>query len=650
MIMFPASPFFLQNQEKRLILFGGKGGVGKTTCAAATSLHLAGLSPKASFLLVSTDPAHSLADALAGTTPPSNLTLLELDAQRSMERFKREHDEELRQIALKGTFLDEEDVASLLELSLPGLDELMAFLDIARWVETGKYATIIVDTAPTGHTLSLLAMPSLIDRWLQALDTLLAKHRYMRQVFSGRYNLDDLDRFLLDLSRLIKRMSALLQDPQSCRFVPVMLAEELSLNETLDLVAELEQQKVPLHEIVVNKLLSPGSCPACCRERDQQLGVLEKITETFSLNTLIGIPRYAEEVRGGASLERFWDGAGEITGPTMVRNPNLPAQLPRVEQPALPIPEGTTCAIFAGKGGVGKTTLACATALHLAQQAPERRILLFSTDPAHSLADCLLIPLGAEPTPVTAGLSAVEMDARKEFSRLRELYNREVEEFFQKLWPQMDLTFDREVVEKIFDLAPSGLDEIMALSQAIGYLSSGDYDLVILDPAPTGHLVRLLELPELVDRWLKLLFGLFLKYDQIFRLSKVTMRLVAISKDIKHLRQLLSDPQSTSLCAVATPTELAFEETRDLVAACEEIGLSVPHLFLNQVTESGHCPFCTKIKKAERQVTVKFRRSFAEKAITTVYRRGDPRGLLRLRELGQALYQSRASLQGELIR
>ena len=151
-----AKPEFLREEGLRLLLFGGKGGVGKTTCAAAAALTLARQHPARSFLLVSTDPAHSLADCFAGCPPVENLALRELDPQESLDRFKARHEEHLRTIALRGTFLDQADVAQLLDLSVPGLDEVMALLEIVAWVKEERYACIVVDTAPAGHTLRLL--------------------------------------------------------------------------------------------------------------------------------------------------------------------------------------------------------------------------------------------------------------------------------------------------------------------------------------------------------------------------------------------------------------------------------------------------------------------------------------------------------------
>src|ERR1035437_10923495 len=95
-------PSFFEQQGLQLLLFGGKGGVGKTTCATAAALTLAGGFPKSSYLLVSIDPAHSLADCLAGFLPPGNLTTLELNAAECLAKFKAKHHRELREIVSRG--------------------------------------------------------------------------------------------------------------------------------------------------------------------------------------------------------------------------------------------------------------------------------------------------------------------------------------------------------------------------------------------------------------------------------------------------------------------------------------------------------------------------------------------------------------------
>src|ERR1039457_2646808 len=139
-------PSFFDKQGLQLLLFGGKGGVGKTTCATSAALRMSALAPRRSLLLVSTDPAHSVRDSLAGHLPAGNLQVLELDAQQYLTVFREQNGRVLREIAAAGTFLDDEDINRFLNLSLPGLDELMAFLEISSWVEEGRYDCIVVDT------------------------------------------------------------------------------------------------------------------------------------------------------------------------------------------------------------------------------------------------------------------------------------------------------------------------------------------------------------------------------------------------------------------------------------------------------------------------------------------------------------------------
>ncbi|MFH0765223.1 MAG: ArsA-related P-loop ATPase, partial [Calditrichota bacterium] len=185
-----------------------------------------------------------------------------------------------------------------------------------------------------------------------------------------------------------------------------------------------------------------------------------------------------------------------------------------------------------------------------------------------------------------------------------------------------------------------GLDEIMALTQVMGYLYAGHYDVIILDSAPTGHLLRLLELPEIVDQWLKAFFSLFLKYKRVFRLPKITQQMVQMSKEIKYLRRLLRDPAQNALFAVTIATEMAFQETTDLLASCRRMEVAVPILFVNLVTPPNDCPLCSGLWEAESHLRRKFKLAFPNIHQTIIYRHNDPRGLKELEALGKALYHS----------
>ncbi|MGH9144331.1 MAG: ArsA family ATPase, partial [Vicinamibacterales bacterium] len=159
-----------------LTFFGGKGGAGKTTSAAAYAGARAAAGDRV--LVVSTDPAHSLGDALGiGLSRKPRqvrhaLAAVELDAPRAFLRWLAAHRRPLGEILEHGTWLDREDVDALLGLSIPGVDELMAMIEIDRLAAPSRYDLIVVDTAPTGHTLRLLSAPDTVAAVAEVLGAL----------------------------------------------------------------------------------------------------------------------------------------------------------------------------------------------------------------------------------------------------------------------------------------------------------------------------------------------------------------------------------------------------------------------------------------------------------------------------------------------
>lgn len=299
------APAFLESRTLRLLLFGGKGGVGKTTCSAAAALRLARSRTDESFLLVSTDPAHSLLDSLAGMLPPTNLSVLELDARECLAAFRTSYGPKLQEIAAAGTFLDDDDIRRFLQLSLPGLDELMAFLQISDWVAQGQYACIVVDTAPSGHTLRLLGMPALLRRWLSMLDALLAKRRYMRKVFGRTVAPDHLDHSVQEWWSALRRMSALLRDGARCQFVPVTLAEPLSVMETAALMRELARSHISAGGLVINRLHRPGPCAACAEAHAREQEQIRKLCSAKDSREIWAVELFPEEVRAPGPCNGF---------------------------------------------------------------------------------------------------------------------------------------------------------------------------------------------------------------------------------------------------------------------------------------------------------------------------------------------------------
>jgi arsenite-transporting ATPase len=632
-------PNFLDEGPLKLVFFGGKGGVGKSTCATAAALKLAQGQPEHLFLLVSTDPAHSLQNILSTLVLPKNLEVRELSASASLHEFKLQHDASLKQIAERGTFLDQSDIQNLMDSALPGMDELAAYLEIAKWIQEDNYYRIIIDTAPTGHTLRLLNMPDLIHRWLIALDTLLAKHRYMRSHFGGDKHLDHLDVFLLDMNDSLKSMHALMIDKTRCNFILVMLAETMIVEESIDLAKALSKQKIYMSDLVVNRLTPTNNCQTCSAENNRQILALKKIISSLPEQTFWTLPLLAEEPRD-KRLVNFWSeleilDKNKDLQPSVARKSNIhqhienPIQLPANKLKLI---------IFAGKGGVGKTTLACATALRLQNDYPELSILLFSTDPAHSIGDCLGLRVQSSPTQVFFKLDAQEINAEADFEKIRIEYSVELESFLRDTLPNLDITFDREVLERLLDLAPTGLDEIMALTTIMDHLDSGRYDMIVVDAAPSGHLLRLLELPELIRDWLRIFFSLLLKYRKIMRFPHLSERLVKLSRELKNLRILLQNSEQTGIYAVTIPTHLALDKTNEMAKALQRLGITIKALIINQMTPVSICGLCKAIAKRESEQLKKAHETFPNLPTALVYRQKDPASLRELKSLGSALY------------
>lgn len=659
----PALPSFLCAPLPALLLFGGKGGVGKTTCAAAAGVSLALQNPEQRFLLVSVDPAHSLLDCLAGDAPPANLDVLELDAERELADFKAQHAETLREVARRGTFLDEEDIARFVDLSLPGLDELIAFVRIVQWIEQGRYTTLVVDTAPSGHTLRLLAMPSVLRDWLDALDALLAKYRYMKRLFRGHYKPDAADRLLLDLSQGCKRTQALLHSSRSC-FVPVFLAEQLSLQETTRLLTQLGELSARVGPLLCNRLTPQNDCPRCRHMRQEQQRQLARFSDLLAGHEVWRLPLAAAEVRGVSTLQALYSTASRLSPGPAEQNIGADSEAPpRISSepgdtipdelapshPASAIPDTLSLLFFAGKGGVGKTTLACATALHVAREQ-RRQVILISTDPAHSVGHCLGVPAGPQPTTVAPGLQVLAPDAAAEWHALQQRYADELSEMLESSLPSLDLTFDREVMERMLSLCPPGVDEIMALSRVTDLLAEHPDALIVVDTAPTGHLLRLLELPEVLDQWIKALFAVLLKYRKLLHMPRLSDQLIALSKRLKGLRRLLHQPDRARLCAIAIPTALSLAETSDLVAACRRMELAIERLFINQCTVPTPCELCQAWVRHESGVIRALRELVAREGSTDVPRRSPPLGIAALTALGNQIYASSTLAPAPAIR
>lgn len=296
----------------RFIIFGGKGGVGKTTCSSAAAIHLAQRGCRT--LLISVDPAHSLSDGLGQDLGDEarkvrgveGLEAVEIDPAQSFRRFQEEFGEALREVLRSGTYLDEEDVSDVLSLTVPGLDEAMGLKRIVDLMEAEAYDRYVLDTAPTGHALRLLFLPGLLDQWVQVLARIRWKYRCVVAGLSGREPAaGEAEDFLMVMKRAVKRIGSLLKDPGRTTFVLVTLAERMAVSESGRLLKELADYGVPVEHMVVNRLFPAptGRCPFCERTRAEQEACLEMIRSRFADLKITRVPRRPGEVRGVRCLQ-----------------------------------------------------------------------------------------------------------------------------------------------------------------------------------------------------------------------------------------------------------------------------------------------------------------------------------------------------------
>ena len=579
-------------------------------------------------LLVSTDPAHSLGDAVGVRLGPAarrlpvrgDLRAAELDADRALARWLRTRRPILGMIAERGTYLDRDDIGRFLGLALPGVDELIGLLELGRLARERPYDEVVVDTAPTGHTLRLLEMPDTLRRIAAVLDDMQAKHRFLAASLGGGHRADTADRLVDEIDTDGKALTEMLRDPARCRFAWVLLPERLALEEARDGVGRLDEAGITVGEIVVNRVTAHAACSVCHARAETERRVIDEIVAAFPGRTLRFLSAENAEPRGIPALRRLGRRlTGRATRPAVLRarRPARPADTHATagrppDWLELIAPRGVRLCLVGGKGGVGKTTCAVALGLALARRDHDRRVLLLSTDPAHSLGDALETRLGDDEAPVPgapANLRARELDADRAFRARRERYRESVDRAFTSVLRRggIDVTFDRVVVRELLDLAPPGLDELFGMLAVIDALFRRDppWDAVVVDTAPTGHTLRLLRMPATALEWVRALLAIALKYRAVIGLGDFAAELVEVSRDLRRLDEVLRDAALTRFVPVTRPAELPRRETTRLLKALGPLGIAAPALVVNAVTPDARggrtCADCARVARAERK-------------------------------------------------
>jgi arsenite-transporting ATPase len=263
---------------------------------------------------------------------------------------------------------------------------------------------------------------------------------------------------------------------------------------------------------------------------------------------------------------------------------------------------------FGGKGGVGKTTVAAALALRLARADAGRRILLLSTDPAHSLSDVFKTPITDTARPIhtaPANLVMRELDAGRALDARRA----DLESALDEIAAAVGADEASAAGHRGSDLLMlPGIDELFGILSVVDARAA--YDLIIIDTAPTGHALRLLEMPEAAREWVRVLLGVLLKYRSLVRPGQLASELVEVSKSIRALQALLHDAHSTRFIVVTRAAEVPRLETARLLQRLRRLRLAVPAVIVNAVTMApGACARCRVTAAAERRELTALRRA-----------------------------------------
>ncbi|MGQ3412976.1 ArsA family ATPase [Natrinema sp. LN54] len=303
----------------------------------------------------------------------------------------------------------------------------------------------------------------------------------------------------------------------------------------------------------------------------------------------------------------------------------------------------TDCIFYGGKGGVGKTTCAAATGLSLA--AAERETLVVSTDPAHSLADSLEAEIGPEPTELEGALEAVDGADSDPAGGLwavevdPETRNERYEKLTRALAADLrsaGISLSDAEVERLFATgAPAGSDEIAALDLLVEYVDAGEWDTVVFDTAPTGHTLRLFDMPDVMGVALETAHSLRGQAKRIGNAARTAVfgpmsmmtgtsdedeSLAAFRDRLERARDLLVDPERTEFRVVLVPESMAIAETERLVERLRETGVPVERLVVNRVLEDPHdgCPRCRSRRDRHEERLAEIRTAFPDLAVATL--------------------------------
>jgi len=616
------------------LFFSGKGGVGKTTMACATAVAEADKGRRT--LIVTTDPASNLADVfeqpighqVTAINGVENLWAMEIDPDRATEEY-RDH--------VLGPFraVMPDDVMSVLEEQFrsPCTTEIASFDRFVDFMDEDRFDLVIFDTAPTGHTIRMLELP--VD-WSAYIEE---SAKGGGQTCMGPVQAIQASKVKYD------RAIGLLGNAGRTRFVFVLQPEQTAIFETERSAAELEHLGIHAQELIVNRVLPPEVCdqPFFQRRYEMQKRHLEEIRRLFPRPTRYMLLR-DREVKGVSSLREvaaaIQAGGAAATGEVAAAVPVATAKSSdRQSSAATPVQAGHDngafdvthlltprnghgrAIFFAGKGGVGKTSVSCAAAVHVARLG--FRTLLLTTDPAAHIGQVL--EQAVTDVPVAVDNVPNLWMARIDPKRSTEEYKARILEDAKRRYSADMLTAMREELE-----SPC-TEEMASFDKFTEYADQASYDVIVFDTAPTGHTLRLLTLPFDYSHQVELMVtttrdGNALRSETRARFDRMIRR--------------LQDPESTTFAFVLYPEFTPMVEAHRAMLDLKAAGIPTQLVIANQVIPATQAtnPFFARRRSMQMGYLRHIERDFAVPVLTLPLLDREVHGLSTVGEVGSLLF------------
>ena len=306
----------LDREPKRLIMIGGKGGVGKTTCASATALHFALQGKKT--LIISSDPTPSLSDIFEmeigdRETPIrdlANLWGIEISSEVVLKKWKERFGPEIYEVVSSFASLDYDFVDYV--GGAPGIEEEYMLNYILELVENGQYELVVWDTAPAGHTLRLLHLPQVFLRHLEAATkfymNLYSYFEKLKENVKFKKGKKSLLEIISGWEELAEKVVNFIRDPEKTEFIVVTIPEALGVKQTERILKDFDEYQLKVNHLIVNYVIQEADCEFHRVRREMQQGYIGILKKQYSHRIqLIEVGLSACEIKGVERIKKVAD-------------------------------------------------------------------------------------------------------------------------------------------------------------------------------------------------------------------------------------------------------------------------------------------------------------------------------------------------------